>query len=140
MIARAALSGRADLGSRDGSTVRACEAAHRESVRRVRWSDTGHHDLVLDGEIVLADEPARCDSLELEWRDGEALSATPPPMAPSQPRLVQALEQVIVADLLRTWRVGDVATRLGTSTRRLQRQLQRSGSSFSELVHGVRIA
>lgn len=50
------------------------------------------------------------------------------------------VEAVVRADLARTWRVGDVADRLATSPRTLQRHLGEEGRSFTSVVTAARVA
>ncbi|MCA9667839.1 MAG: helix-turn-helix transcriptional regulator [Myxococcales bacterium] len=55
-------------------------------------------------------------------------------------RVVAAVERVARADLGRTWTVADVAARLDTSPRSLQRSLSAEGARFSDVLDQLRVA
>jgi AraC-like DNA-binding protein len=76
--------------------------------------------------------------LLLTWEHHQPKVAAPniePNQGPSEMR-VRALLQ---SDLLRTWKVDEVARRLGYSVRALQRQLAGEGVTFSDTVHRARV-
>jgi AraC-like DNA-binding protein len=64
-----------------------------------------------------------------------AASSGEPPRTPASERV----SAVIQRDLLRTWRLQEIARALGTSTRTLQRELADEGTRFSELAHRTRL-
>lgn len=55
-----------------------------------------------------------------------------------RPGIAERVERVVREDLSRTWKLGTVAHRIGTSTRTLQRQLAAAGQTFSDLVLAIR--
>ncbi len=66
--------------------------------------------------------------------DQQTLSPLPGLSSPG----TENLNQLLGADLARVWRVEEAATVLGKSARSLQRDLNRSGHTFSSLVRRVR--
>ena len=49
------------------------------------------------------------------------------------------MTNVLRANLVKTWKIDEVAKRAGMSGRALQRELRREGATFSDLVHRARI-
>lgn len=82
-----------------------------------------------------------CPRWTFAWRDDTthpARARSAPAVFDGAPEIVRAIARLLVSDLLRRWRLDDVAATLGRGARALQRDLAADGWRFTDIVAQAR--
>ena len=95
--------------------------------------------IIVDGTAVEKSSiPKATSVVTLRW--GEDRRAPGEDVGDDAPgRTIRTVEDAIGSDLLRNWRLSDVAPQLRLSVRSLQRRLTAEGTTFSQTLHRARI-
>lgn len=84
------------------------------------------------------DVPEAAHLAEFSWAETQSRAKSVP--IASKPHLPETVQQLLASDVTRTWKVQQVARRLGVSPRSLQRTLRDGDATFSELLITARLS